>query len=360
MDPTKEVQEFRDDDGRSEIGVKTVVAGRLTVRQPSITESSEHIFAVKCSPDGKYTAATFGNGVIRIFDGDTLTSLQRARIPPPHDDNPSTSVKWRPSASGTVYELASSSSGGALCGWKWDVRHMSSSFLERIYRHVEEGNDTACIDYSPDGKLIATGGSDRNIRIYDVDERRQVGTLYRGFDSQGLSRPAHSNRIFSVKYASPTVLLSGGWENPVQVWDTRTGRAERQLGGPQVASDAIEVFDTFSFAMIASNRNHTQLQVFDYVSGREIVEDGVRLSKGLGRMSLLGARYQSSAQLVWCIASEPDALVCIDYVTGEVRGVYENIQAPFYALDCPSNRKNRCVFAGAKQTLLVVDCDVRS
>jgi len=42
-----------------------------------------------------------------------------------------------------------------------------------------------------------------------------------GFGPQ--SAPGHSNRIFCVKFHpnDPNVLLSGGWDTTIQIWDTR-------------------------------------------------------------------------------------------------------------------------------------------
>ena len=38
----------------------------------------------------------------------------------------------------------------------------------------------------------------------------------------------HSNRVFSLKFVAedPNLLVSGGWDNTVQVWDVRAGLSQ--------------------------------------------------------------------------------------------------------------------------------------
>ena len=37
--------------------------------------------------------------------------------------------------------------------------------------------------------------------------------------------PGHSNRVYCVKYnlENPKIIISGGWDQTMQVWDTRIG-----------------------------------------------------------------------------------------------------------------------------------------
>ena len=57
------------------------------------------------------------------------------------------------------------------------------------------------------------------------------------------SSAGHSNRVFSVKFhpEDPNVLLSGGWDNTIQIWDLRTGFSERSIYGPHLAGDSLDI-----------------------------------------------------------------------------------------------------------------------
>ena len=39
------------------------------------------------------------------------------------------------------------------------------------------------------------------------------------------------------------MAVTGGWDNTVQVWDERAGGAVRQIYGPSVCGDALDVDD---------------------------------------------------------------------------------------------------------------------
>ena len=66
------------------------------------------------------------------------------------------------------------------------------------------------MDYTNDGTLLAVGGRDCHIRIYDETTK----SLSMSMKEKG-DFPGHSNRIFSVKFnpIRQNMLVSGGWDN---------------------------------------------------------------------------------------------------------------------------------------------------
>jgi len=56
---------------------------------------------------------------------------------------------------------------------------------------------------------------------------------------------AHSNRIFSLQfsYVHNNTLVSGGWDNTVQIWDLRDHAAVRHISGPHIAGDSVDLWD---------------------------------------------------------------------------------------------------------------------
>jgi WD40 repeat protein len=332
------------------VEVTEYTKGNAKIHAVKIPELGEHVYSVKISPDGKFMALTFGNGVIRILDANTYNPLQRSKLGNPYDDLPSPMVKWGPISAKGQYSLASISSAGVVFGWEWDA----GDYAERTFKLVEERNDSGVIDFSPDGKYFATAGSDRSIRIYNLAEKRLEATMSRGVDPDGHSRVAHNNRIFSVRYASTTTLLSAGWESPVQVWDLRTGKSERQVSGSQAGADSLEpIRDTTRF-LVASNRNHKQLQVFDYISCNEMEQDSLRLSSNLGKAHLACTRLCYETKTVWVSCMKPPQVKQIDYSTGEVLCVVD-CPGAIMGIDVSPFFPGKCFIACMNETLLIAE-----
>ena len=54
------------------------------------------------------------------------------------------------------------------------------------------------------------------VRIYDETTKSQVLQM-----KEKGELPGHSNRIFAVKFVDENLLISGGWDAVVHVWDVR-------------------------------------------------------------------------------------------------------------------------------------------
>jgi WD40 repeat protein len=66
------------------------------------------------------------------------------------------------------------------------------------------------IAYSPDGRLIAAGGSDHSIRIWDAETKEEVGTL-----------AGHNDRVSGLAFSPDgRTLASCGFDGEVKFWDT--------------------------------------------------------------------------------------------------------------------------------------------
>ena len=92
--------------------------------------------------------------------------------------------------------------------------------------HVkDDSNQVYALDYDQKGDRFATGGKDCAVRIYDEDSKKLLVTLKGGQGSEAAAA-GHSNRIFALKWhpTEPNCIVSGGWDNTIQIWDRAKGR----------------------------------------------------------------------------------------------------------------------------------------
>jgi WD40 repeat protein/DNA-binding SARP family transcriptional activator len=92
--------------------------------------------------------------------------------------------------------------------------------------------EVLAVGYSPDGKLVATGGLDGTARLWDAGTGRQVHILR-----------AHRGGVFATRFsADGSRLATLGADRAVRVWDVRSGRELRTFAG---VHDRTEVRDAW-------------------------------------------------------------------------------------------------------------------
>lgn len=98
-----------------------------------------------------------------------------------------------------------------------------STHSGRPLRRFEQlHSDTVlALQYSPNGKMLATGSADKTIRLLDVQQRRVIQSL-----------DGHTHHILSLAWKDDgRQLASGSADQTVKLWDVLKGQQTRTIGG---------------------------------------------------------------------------------------------------------------------------------
>ena len=230
----------------------------------TVSDNTSEVFSVRFSPDGKLLAAGCGDGAIRVYNALNGNLAYELKQPAgPNIGLPTTSIRFRPlGASKTKNVLIAANADGSLSHW-----HITSG--KCLHQIRNDDNQLYCLDYRSDGAIFATAGKDQTVRVYDEATKTQISELKHGTSKV---TPGHSNRVFSLKFypIDPNVILSGGWDNTIQIWDLRQERAVRSVYGPHICGDSVDAYE--DTILSASWRPKKQLQIWDFNSGK-LIED---------------------------------------------------------------------------------------
>lgn len=110
----------------------------------------------------------------------------------------------------------------------------------------ENNNCINSVDYSSDYRKFVTGGSDVAVRLYDEGMKTKIVEMrpYK-FD-----HPGHSSRIFCVKFNPDNInmIISGGWDKTLQIYDVREGQIVNSIFGPQICGDCLDIHGSYILA----------------------------------------------------------------------------------------------------------------
>src|SRR5207244_4305361 len=97
-----------------------------------------------------------------------------------------------------------------------------------------------CLAVAPDGKLLATGGMDKVIRLWDIAERKEVRQLTGQEGSiWALAFSPGGREIAAVTATGKFNFVAAGTDRTIRVWEVATGRLVQTLQGPAQGSFSI-------------------------------------------------------------------------------------------------------------------------
>ena len=297
----------------------------------------EECFTLRYDETCHNIAAGYSSGYLGIYNLEKPETSNDYRKAYNLSTFPITCLRWKPYNKTTLILVTAE-------GYILEVHSKSGKILQQIQ---EENNPLMCVDYSTDGLLFATGGNDKYVRLYDDNTK----TLIKKLERHRYDLPEHSNRIFAVKFSKkdPNLLLSGGWDNTILLYDIRAREVQNYLYGPHICGDGMDLKD--DLLLTVSWEKEDQIQLFDLrmikkigVFQMNIDENNTDKKNKLDNVSYLYSCRFNPVNKTFCVTgSNKNYLRIYDYnnlnsdnlTEQRIKRIYDlnNLQHPCYCCD---------------------------
>lgn len=128
---------------------------------------------------------------------------------------------------------------------------------------VSRGNSVGMnsVVVSPDGKILASGGSDNTIQLWDLSTRKEIHTL-----------KGHELGVNSLIFSPDNqTLISSGWDNTIKIWDVGTGRVIHTIKDDDLKTNSIVLSPDGQTIATASWEGDKTIQIWNVATGKKVL-----------------------------------------------------------------------------------------
>ena len=150
----------------------------------------------------------------------------------------------------------------SLSVWQADMRNVNLHCANFAHANLSKSvfaetlGGIHSVAFSPDGKFLATGDTNNEVRLYQVADGKQL-LMYKG----------HKGWIWPITFSPDGRLLaSGSDDQTVKLWDTKSGQCLATLQGH--SGGIWSVAFSSDGTMLASSSEDTMVKLWDVVTGR--------------------------------------------------------------------------------------------
>jgi WD40 repeat protein/ABC-type dipeptide/oligopeptide/nickel transport system ATPase subunit len=268
---------------------------RLPSLQQTLTTHTKRVWSVRFSPDDRFLATGSGDGTVQLWETNTWTVVDRFPVYPNWMFSMDISPDGRLLATGNIQKEIKI----------WDLRSCQidppADLSERVALTTLRGHTAlaSSLKFSPDGNLLASGSSDRSVRLWDTRSWHEL-SLWQGY----------SNSIPCVTFAPDgTQFVAATQDGIACVWDLRTGNLIHALTGHRQGLVAVD-YHPNGESIVSSSADGT-VKIWATTTG-ELIRTISAHPGGVWRV-----RYSPDGRSI--ASSGMDNLTCVwDAATGEL------------------------------------------
>jgi WD40 repeat protein len=209
---------------------KTVKVWKLASDNPvKNLPHPQNVDSIAFNKDGTILATGCHDGNVRLFDVAKGTQLKQIAA----HTKPAPVAVYGVAFSPDGKTVASAGYDQALRLWDVTTGNMVREFLPYKEKTFEKGHRDAvyCLAFSPDGKLLASGGVDKTIKLWDVATGAVVRELTDPAIKPAPGNPieAHPGAVYSVRFSADGKQLVSAGQAPrvhghIAAWNVVDGK----------------------------------------------------------------------------------------------------------------------------------------